>query len=373
MSVKVDNLIIGAGIYGLYAAKLLAGKKESFLIVEKDEQAFSRASYINQARVHNGYHYPRSLATAAASAHYYRRFCQEFDFAINRSFKKIYAIARKYSFTEPDQFEKFCEVAGIPCTPVSERPYFNPGVVAAAFETEEVAFDAHKIRSALMAQVEQAPQGQVRFGTTITAVERQGNNYRIHLSNGQEVVSPRVINCTYASNNQVLLQFGLEPFQLKYEICEITRCRLEAPFDKVGITVMDGPFFSVMPFGQAGDFTLTAVAFTPHWTSYEVLPTFQCQGQNPVCTPSQLENCNHCPARPKTAWPFMLQLARKYLKNEIQISFKEALFAIKPIPQSSEIDDSRPTIIKQAASAPDFISVLSGKINTVYDLEALLC
>ena len=29
-----------------------------------------RATYINQARVHMGYHYPRSYSTAIKSAHY---------------------------------------------------------------------------------------------------------------------------------------------------------------------------------------------------------------------------------------------------------------------------------------------------------------
>ena len=40
--------------------------------------------------------------------------------------------------------------------------------------------------------------------------------------------------------------------------------------------------------------------------------------------------------------------------------------------QESEIDDSRPTVIKEFSSTPKFISVLSGKINTVYDLDTIL-
>ena len=45
---------------------------------------------------------------------------------------------------------------------------------------------------------------------------------------------------------------------------------------------------------------------------------------------------------------------------------------MKPILQASEIDDSRPTVIKQHSSTPTFVSVLSGKINTVYDLDEYL-
>ena len=39
---------------------------------------------------------------------------------------------------------------------------------------------------------------------------------------------------------------------------------------------------------------------------------------------------------------------------------------------ASEIDDSRPTVIKQYSEKPYFYTVLSGKINTIYDLEEIL-
>ena len=45
---------------------------------------------------------------------------------------------------------------------------------------------------------------------------------------------------------------------------------------------------------------------------------------------------------------------------------------MKPILMASEIDDSRPTVIKKYSNNPTFVSVLSGKINTVYDLEEIL-
>ena len=68
----------------------------------------------------------------------------------------------------------------------------------------------------------------------------------------------------------------------------------------------------------------------------------------------------------------MYALAKKYLKDEVEIEFVETLFSIKPILKESEVDDSRPTIIKVHAQSPTFVSVLSGKINTVYDLKEML-
>ena len=85
---KYDKIIIGAGIYGLYAA-LHCGQKhpqEKILVLEKEKEAFSRATYINQARVHMGYHYPRSYSTAIKSAGYFERFNRDYDFAILKDF-----------------------------------------------------------------------------------------------------------------------------------------------------------------------------------------------------------------------------------------------------------------------------------------------
>ena len=83
-------------------------------------------------------------------------------------------------------------------------------------------------------------------------------------------------------------------------------------------------------------------------------------------------NCNDCPSRPASAWDYMSSLAKKYLKEEWKFEYKYSLFSMKPILRASEIDDSRPTVIKFFSREPTFISVLSGKINTIYDLDEVL-
>ena len=79
---EYDKIIIGAGIYGLYSALYCAKNNEKIIVLEKDSEAFKRATYINQARVHMGYHYPRSYSTAIKSAGYFERFNKDFDFSI---------------------------------------------------------------------------------------------------------------------------------------------------------------------------------------------------------------------------------------------------------------------------------------------------
>ena len=78
-----DKIIIGSGLYGLYSALFCGEKGQKVLVLECDLTPFRRATYINQARVHQGYHYPRSISTAMKSAGYFDRFNKDFDFCIN--------------------------------------------------------------------------------------------------------------------------------------------------------------------------------------------------------------------------------------------------------------------------------------------------
>ena len=126
-------------------------------------------------------------------------------------------------------------------------------------------------------------------------------------------------------------------------------------------------------FGKTGCHSLTSVTFTPHTTSYEGVPTFGCQKKSEgFCSPVHLGNCNDCPAKPVTAFPYMANLARKYMLDDYKFEYRQSLFSMKPILMSSEIDDSRPTVIRKYSSNPTFVGVLSGKINTVYDLDEVL-
>jgi hypothetical protein len=136
---------------------------------------------------------------------------------------------------------------------------------------------------------------------------------------------------------------------------------------------MDGPFFSLMPFGKSGYHSLTSVTFTPHLSSFDSLPQFNCQKKSDgYCSPKQLGNCNDCLAKPQSAWPYMSNMAEKYLKEDYGFSYAGSLFSMKPILKASEVDDSRPTVVRKASEKPTFVSVLSGKINTVYDLDEVL-
>ncbi len=381
MSERFDKIIIGAGLYGLYAAAFCAERGQRVLVLEYDDAPFQRATYINQARVHMGYHYPRSLTTAVKSAGYFRRFTEDFGFCIHDKFEQIYATSGKFSWTNAKQFQEFCRAAEIKCEEVASSKYFKDGMCDGAFLTEEYTYDAKILQKYYEDRLFGNSAVTFLFHARIDKIVKREETYEIVLADGKSYETGYVLNATYASVNQIIGKvedassggFAGEMFQIKYELCEIILCKPSEQLKDIGITVMDGPFFSIMPFGKTGLHSLTAVTFTPHITSYDARPSFSCQnGMEGSCSPENLGNCSTCPNKPESAWPYMSHLADKYMKPEYAYTYVESLYSMKPILKSSEVDDSRPTAIRTMSANPTFVSVLSGKINTVYDLDDYL-
>ena len=373
MKQKYDRIIIGAGLYGLYSALFCGKKGQSVLVLECDPTPFRRATYINQARVHQGYHYPRSISTAMKSAGYFEKFNRDFVFCVNQEFNKVYATSAKYSWSSGAQFKKFCKAANIPCEELPAQKFFKDGMCDGVFLTREYTYDAMLLKDYYLQQLSTLNNVTISYGVNITSIERDADSYVVHTEQSQSFSTDFLLNATYAGTNQILEMLGYEKFGIKYELCEIILCEVNDALREYGFTVMDGPFFSIMPFGKTGLHSLTSVTFTPHTVSYDALPSFACQEKSGgYCSVRHLGNCNDCPAKPKTAFPYMANLARKYLKDEYGFTYEKSLFSMKPILMSSEIDDSRPTVIRVYSKNPTCVGVLSGKINTVYDLDEVL-
>ncbi len=367
-----DKIIIGAGLYGLYAAQQCGARGEKILVLERDATPFRRATTINQARVHQGYHYPRSYSTALKSAHYFERFCKDYDFCLLKDFDQVYATGAQFSWTDAAAFKKFCDAAHIRCDAVDANKYFKEGMCDGAFLTTEYTYDAELLKKYLLEEIAKLPNVEIVYSHAVSALSQVGGAWRV-CANSRVDEAPFVLNATYASVNDIHQMAGFEPFKIKYELCEMILCSVSSQFQNTGITVMDGPFFSIMPYGRTGLHSMSAVTFTPHQASFDSLPTFDCQAQSQgLCRPGSLYNCNDCPAKPASAWPYMSQLAKKYMREEYGFAYHSSLYSMKPILKASEIDDSRPTVIRKFTSEPTFVSVLSGKINTVYDLDEVL-
>ncbi|MEM9836409.1 MAG: FAD-dependent oxidoreductase [Bacteroidota bacterium] len=405
----VDALVIGGGIFGCHAAIYLAKQGKRVVLVEQDDQLIKRASIVNQARLHAGYHYPRSIATAKTSDTYIERFRRDFADCINDSYVHYYAIARRGSLTDAAQFQHFCDYLQLPCERVEHHPAFNYDQLEAVFAAKEDSFDPLLLAERYRAEVADYANIHVQLNTRVGAVklcagasvsshpsqdvghqtgQKQGREakhdqssmndyYQVELRDTHDrslftVETPLVVNATYASINTVNRQFGVGETPLLHEIAEMAFVKPVAAFENAALTVMDGPFCSLMPYGKTGWHTLSSVAYTHQRVSYGAEPRFNCQNQNPNCHPSSTDDCSVCAAQPTSNYPKMVAQLRRYLRPDIGLRHTHSRFTIKAKLQANHMDDGRPTAVKIHRYAPTYIMVFAGKVNSVYALESAL-
>lgn len=360
-------LIVGGGFFGMYLAEHFSKGGYRVILAEKERDFMSRASYANQARVHNGYHYPRSILTALRSRLSFPRFVSDFRDSIDDRFDKYYLIGNPLGKVSAQQFAKFCERIGAPCEPAPARiqKLTNPALIEATFSTIEYAFDATKLRGIMVDRLANANVTQ-RLGTSVELIRPRDNGLVVQLRDlasgeTEEVYADHVFNCTYSRINYLLAKSGIELIPLKHELTEM--CLIEAPdpLRNVGITVMCGPFFSAMPFPSAGLHSFSHVRYTPHfeWTDS---PTADYQDAHTRLSA----------AHRHTAWHYMLKDACRYVPVMQEARYDRSIWEVKTVLPRSEADDSRPILFRPHHGLRGFHCVMGGKIDNVYDaVEAI--
>lgn len=343
--------IIGGGFYGCSIAhylKTVRGLSEVVLF-ERGPALLSRSSFVNQARVHNGYHYPRSFTTAYRSRVNFQRFVAEFAPAVRSDFVQIYALARRNSKVTPRQFERFCREIGAPLSPAPKdiARLFNPALVEKAYVTVEQAFDAAVLRRLAEASLKKAGVA-VRLRADVRAVADRADGVTLS-GDGFTLDADLVFNCAYS---RLAANVG-GGFPLKHEITELALVEPPPELAGLGITVMDGPFFSCMPFPAKRLHSISHVRYTPHHAWIE-------DGRDPY---AELD-AYHRESRADR----MVRDAARYVPVMADARVIEPLFEVKTVLSRNETDDGRPILFQRHGEAGRLFSVLGGKIDNIYDI-----
>lgn len=361
----VDAVVVGGGAFGAWLALDLARLGRRAVVLEREDALLRRASYNNQARVHNGYHYPRSILTGLRSRVNSGRFLTEFHDCVDTSFQMYYAVGRRMSNVTPAQFRIFCERIGAPLEVARDEVsnLFDRDTIAEVYKADEWGFDADALAARLGRALEEA-RVEVRTGVEALAVERlDGGPARLRVRAVERATGAPlsfsgqwVFNCTYSNINTLLERSGLEKIALKQEFAEMALVRVPPILQHVGITVMCGPFFSVMPFPPRRLHTFSHVRYTPHhaWWDRE----------------TKVDNQAYFEGVPRRSnFAFMQKDTQRYLPIAEAFRQEGSLWELKTILPQSESDDSRPILFKRDVGLPGLTCVLGGKIDNLYDME----
>jgi glycine/D-amino acid oxidase-like deaminating enzyme len=356
----IDYLIVGGGFYGCCLALYLRSISNRVLLVEVGDKLLDRASRVNQARVHTGFHYPRSALTAVKSMLLHRRFMSDFPEAVTDEFQMLYAVARRRSKVSSKRFFRMFRDIGAPIRPAlpGQEAMFNPETVEGVFACSEAAFDYSVLRRLLVDRLDRAGV-EIRMSTSLEALQDGPDGIRAKLSDASEVSARYAFNITYSQINDVLDRARLPRAQLKHELAEIALVEPPEELRGFGVTVMDGPFFSCMPYPAEGLHSLTHVRYTPHdsWTDE---------------AGSGSAYARFAESRPQSRVQHMIRDGKRYLPCLARALPQRSLYDVKTVLTKNERDDGRPILYQQKPAGSRVVSILGGKIDNIYDLFELV-
>lgn len=357
-----DIIVIGSGFYGLSIGNYFVKKNRKVLIIEENSESMRRASLNNQARVHNGYHYPRSYLTANRSHLSFDKFCLKYSDCIFSDFTSLYAIPRNFTKVNSTQFKNLFDRIGAPIKKDKFffNNYFNKQLVDSVFEVKEYCFDSNKLKRIVQDDFITSG-GKIVYNSSVERIISIKNNIIIETSTGINYETKKVFNTTYSNINKINYNSNIDLIPLKHELTEMILVEPPIELSKISITMMCGNFFSFMPFPTTKFHTISHVRYTPHLTwvdndhkNYKEVNYF---------------TDKYCKISKKS---FMLSDIKRYVPLLSQSVYQESIWETKTILPQSDLNDSRPILFKANHSFQNYFCIMGGKIDNIFDILAEL-
>jgi glycine/D-amino acid oxidase-like deaminating enzyme len=344
--------IVGAGFFGLSAALKIAEKGCLVTVYERERDALLGASYINQNRMHMGYHYPRSESTARSSYIYQKAFCKMYGEAVVGNFDHYYCIAKEGSKVDKYEFLAFCDRVGLPHEKEFPKAVTLPrDVIDLSIRVPERLYDANLLRNKMKQLLAREENIEVHYSTEVTGIEKTKKGYEVHSRTAgasHRRVCDIVINATYSGINTVLKMAGLRMEEYQYELCEVPIVKVPW-LKRTGVGIMDGPFFGILPFGFSEEYMLYDVELSVLERVCGTLPEFG----HDIPYYNQEE-------RKKDRYRKYIEKASRFIPEMRDVAYLYSIYVTRVVLLNKDKDDARPTEI--LCHDDGFWSIFAGKI-----------
>jgi glycine/D-amino acid oxidase-like deaminating enzyme len=317
---------VGAGVYGCTIAVDLARAGHQVDLYERHRDLLHGATRAQQARLHSGFHYPRSMPTALAAKTDAARFAARFPGAVNRRNAHHYAIAANASLTSPDAYLAFCERLDAGARVV--RPPSLVAGVDVCVRVPEAVIDVVALRERLRTELRTAGARLRR--------DRDTDPDRLD--------HDLVVMATYGRG---------WPSPLRFEVCEVAVVGGTDAYAFRSFVVLDGPFACLDPLPDRRGHLLYHVEHSVHTANVGTRP--EVPGQL-----APLLDKGPVPTR-HSRFPAMLAEARRFFPHlGTDVVHAGSLFTVRAVLPDTDATDARPTLIRRDGR---IVWVLAGKID----------
>lgn len=360
---KKKVAIIGAGIFGCTAALALSKEGYNVTVLERLPDILKGTTENNTNRVHQGFHYPRDIQTATECRDNYRRFEMEFGEALLDDYPNIYCIAEEKSLTSKDDFIKFCDALGLVYTKTDlERFGVNICGCNLGILCNETIIDADILRNSIRSRLSADKKLTLLCNTEVAAIKKNSHQYELSFSRGSisNGSFDAVVNCSYANINTLTTQLGHEVREGQYEYTVVPIISLDMP--PTSITVMDGPFTTLFPYGKTKKFLLYHVDYSVIKT--DITKTLNRDWLDPHTSPfASMDQNKHFETIVKACSKYVPALAKAKLCGYLQ--------SPRMVLPKHEQDDARPSFVNDYGAG--YFTVFSGKIDRSLSIADVVC
>lgn len=227
--------ILGGGWYGCSIAAAFAEEGHWVEVHETGDRIFAGASGNIPARLHLGFHYPRSRVTRAACQEHSEAFMSRYGGLTAGVPVNIYAVAANRSLVDFDQYVRTLR-----------------GEVEFVTIAQPREFGLHNVEGAVLTGERHILTDRARAHFE----DKLGDRIRLNMEPSDLLDHPGwdvTIDCTFCAHEAA----GVD----RYEPCLVVL--LEGPTDRA-VTIMDGPFPSLYPWDEErGLCSLSSALLTP--------------------------------------------------------------------------------------------------------------
>ncbi|HTA62108.1 MAG TPA: FAD-dependent oxidoreductase [Bacteroidia bacterium] len=338
--------IIGGGLFGCCIALELSKSGHEVDLIEEQGDIMMQASKVNHNRIHLGYHYIRSIATAEQSIEGLLSFMFNFGNAVKYQFANYYAIAKHNSKTSPEKFLEFCDNVGISYDEgYPDKEFLDPVQLEACYKVPEPVFDYNHLKK-MVGDYLAKTSVNLQLNTKCLNVKKQADGTYLVKTSKEEKVCDVVINASYVNFNTINEWMGISPKPLLYEHVVIPTFKYKT--DTLGLTVMDGEFCSVMPKGMNEN------EFLLYHVKHSVLES-KLIDKRPEFKKIAADYENEIYENSSLFMPFLRKVERQGFSEITRVVHKNT-------------DDARLTELYTFDEHKNYFAVLSGKITTCYQV-----
>ncbi len=239
--------IIGGGLFGITIYLKLQKKGYQCFLFEKKKSILKGASSNNLNRVHLGYHYPRDFETARQSLKGYKNFKKFYSSSIVDKFKNYYFIANS-SKVSIKNYLKFCKLNNLNFKKVNLNKFFLENkYLQGGIKVKEPVYDWEEIKKNINNKLKEFKRNKIFLNQEVLKILYNNNKY-ILKTKKKSYKFDIVIDASYEGSNKLLKDINK---QKKFIFQKVIVFEFKSKnFDKMGLALMDGNYFSFLPKGN---------------------------------------------------------------------------------------------------------------------------